>query len=187
MSEQTENRCLTPEQVDLLNTLRRLWTDHVMWTRSFILSTALDLPDLPFVTKELLRNPGNFAKVLSPIYGDQKAKAFEDLLTDHLTIAATLVTALKNRDINAAQEQHEKWYANADAIAKTLSEINPYWDMAEWQGLLYDHLSMTEHEAAQILSDQFEESIVQFNAIEEEALEMADTMAYGIMRQFPNM
>lgn len=187
MGEQTATGSMTKQQVNLLNTLRKLWTDHVMWTRSFILSTALGLGDLPFVTNELLRNPGNFANVLRPLYGEQKAEAFEALLTDHLKIAAQLVNDLKNGDIEAAEEQHEKWYANADDIAKALPLINPHWNMAEWQRLLYDHLNMTEYEAAQILAKDFEDSITQYNRIEDEALEMADTMAYGIMKQFPNM
>lgn len=187
MGEQPVNGSMTKEQVNLLNALRKLWIDHVMWTRSFILSTVFDMGDLQAVTNELLRNPGNFANTLRPLYGDQKAMTFESLLSDHLQIAAQLVNAFKNGDTRGAEDQHIKWYANADSIVRFLSEINPNWNKAEWQKLLYDHLNMTEHEAAQILSNQFSDSITQFNNIENEALSMANAMAFGIMKQFPSL
>jgi rubrerythrin len=175
------------DQVDLMNALRKLWIDHVMWTRSFILSAAFDTGDLDAVTKELLRNPVNFADALRPLYGDQNAETFKKLFSDHLLIAAQLVNAFKKGDSRAAQEQHKKWYANADSIARFLSEINPNWRRSEWQELLYDHLNMTEHEAAQILANQFTQSIAQYNNIENEALKMADVTACGIFRQFPSL
>ncbi len=187
MNGQTVNGCLTNEQVNLLNTLRKLWIDHVMWTRSFILSTAFNSGDLQAVTEELLRNPGNFANVLRPLYGDETARRFESLFTDHLLIASQLVNAFKAGDSRAIEEQHNKWYANADMIAQFLSEINPNWQKSDWQNMLYDHLNMIEHEAVQILTNQFAESIIQYNKIEDEALRMADAMAYGIFKQFPSL
>lgn len=187
MSLQTVNGCMTKEQVNLLNTLRKLWIDHVMWTRSFILSTAFDSGDLEDVTKELLLNPVRFADALRPLYGDKNARRFEELLSDHLLIAAALINAFKKGDSRTVEEQHNKWYVNADMIAQFLSEINPNWQKTDWQNMLYDHLNMTEYEAAQILSNQFAESIVQYNKIEDEALKMADAMAYGIIKQIPTL
>ena len=187
MGEQTVDGSLTSEQISLLNTLRKLWIDHVMWTRSFILSTAFDSRDLEAVTKELLRNPVLFADALKPLYGDQNARRFESLFSDHLLIAAELVNAFKRGDSRAVEEQHKKWFENADSIAQFLSEINPNWQKYDWQKMLYDHLNMTEFEAAQILNNQFAESIAQYNRIEDEALNMADAMAYGIIKQLPSL
>jgi len=179
----SDNR-LTPKQLQLLNTMRRLWVEHVMWTRSFIVSTAFELGDLDYVTKRLLRNPVDFEEVLRPFYGSEKAAIFENLLTEHLEIGAQLVNAAKLGDTRMADEQRMKWYANSDDIASFLNAINPYWSRNMWQTLFYDHLMMTENEAAQILTGQYETSIGQYDAIQKEALEMADYMANGIIRQF---
>ena len=43
--------CMTPAQVELSNTLRRLWMEHVLWTRAFIESTFADSGDLEQVTE----------------------------------------------------------------------------------------------------------------------------------------
>ena len=183
MDMRTATAVSLTNQAGLRDILQKLWSDHVMWTRAFIVSTASDFGDLSAVTDELLRNPTNFANVLKPLYGVEKAKAFETLLKDHLVIAAQLVNAFKNGDVAAAETEHKKWYANADAIANALPQINPNWDTATWQSLLYDHLNMTENEAAQILGGKFEESIRLYNQIEDEALKMADTMADGISKR----
>lgn len=175
---------LTQKQFQLSNTLRRLWTEHVVWTRFFIVSTVFDLPDLQNVTQRLLQNPHDFAELLSPLYGKQKAMKFEKLLTDHLLIAAALVNAAKANNSAEVEKQRELWYANSSEIASFLAEINPFWNERVWQDLLFDHLRMTEDEAVQILTGQYEQSIKTFDDIQKEALVMADTMTLGIIKQF---
>lgn len=171
-------------RINLINTFRKLWEQHVMWTRSFIISTAANLGDLQFVTKRLMRNPTDFAAVLKKYYGTEKAMKFDNLLSDHLSIAGKMVNAAKAGDTETVNELRTKWYVNADAIADFLSSINPYWSKNEWKMMLYDHLKMTETEAVQRLNGQYEKDIAQFDIIEDQALMMADSMASGIAKQF---
>ena len=167
----------------LLSTMQRLWIEHVQWTRAFIISTTFNLPDLNYTANRLLRNPTDFANVLRPLYGDNIAQRFEELLKEHLLIAAQLVNAAKAGDTQAVAQQRIKWYANADAIATFLGSINPYWNANTWGKLLYDHLKMTENEATQILRGQYDASIAEYDAIENEAIQMAQEMAYGIAKK----
>lgn len=171
-------------QLQLSNTIRQLWMEHVLWTRFFILSTAFDLPDLQFVTERLLQNPVDFARVLKPFYGEQIAMQFKRLFTDHLLIAAQLVNAAKSGDTAQVDKQRRRWYANAEDIAKFLASINRFWSEAQWRNLLFDHLRMTEDEAVFILTGQYEKSIKEYDNIQAEALKMADVMTCGIIRQF---
>lgn len=171
-------------EIALMNQLRNLWTDHVMWTREFIISTAADLGALDAVTARLLQNPDDFAKLLSIVYGEDVAENFKQLFTEHLLIAADLVNAAKAGNTQAAEQARTMWYDNADAIAKFLSEVNPYWNEMTWQNYLYSHLEMIEKEAVARLNNQYEEDIMLFDEIKEEALEMADYMFAGIQQQF---
>ena len=99
-------------------------------------------------------------------------------------IGAKLVNAAKAGN-TAEVEQYEKaWYANADDIASYLASINPYWDQEQWQTLLYEHLKMTEQEAVDRLQGNYAADIKIYDAIEDDALAMADYMASGIIRQF---
>ena len=172
------------DRIYLTNLFRKLWEQHIMWTRSFIISTAANLGDLQLVTKRLLRNPSDFASVLQKYYGIPKAEKFKQLFTEHLTIAAQLVNAAKQGDSGNVEIYRKKWYANADEIAAFLASINPFWSKESWQKMLYSHLKLTENEAVYRLKAQYALDIAIYDEIEKEALEMADAMTEGIIKQF---
>lgn len=171
-------------QREISNTMRKLWSQHVYWTRFFIISTIEEIPDLDYVTNRLLRNPGDFAKAFKPFYGEKRADEFKELLTEHLKIGGDLVNADKDRNISKADELRRKWYANADDISKFLSTINPYWCEEKWKKMMYSHLSMTEKEAGLRLKREYPSDIEIFEDIENEALDMGDYMTFGVICQF---
>jgi len=169
---------------EIINKMRKLWSQHVYWTRFFIISTAEEIPDLKYVTNRLLENPGDFAKVLKMFYCEKTANEFKELLTEHLKIGGDLVNADKEKNTAKADELRKKWYANADNIAMFLASINPYWCEQKWRDMMYSHLNMTEKEAGFRLKKEYPNDIEMFESIEKEALKMGDYMAFGIMRQF---
>lgn len=163
---------------------RKLWEQHAMWTRSFIASAVQDLPDLRYVTNRLLRNPIDFEKVFKIFYGEEIAGEFKTLLTEHLLIAADLVSAAKQGNMEVAGEIRKTWYKNADEIAEFLGGINPYWNQKRWKELLYDHLEMTEQEAVTMITGEYEKNVNMFDEMEAQVLQMADYMSDGIIKQF---
>lgn len=175
---------VSPRQLDIIKTLWRLWIEHVLWTRAFIVSASFGLADLDAVTNRLLQNPADFARVLRPLYGNLKAREFERLFTEHLLIAAALVNAAKAGKAAEVEAQRAKWYKNAEEIASFLADINPFWSRSSWRSMLFEHLRMTENEAVQVLTGQYAESIAQYDAIQRQAIVMADEMSQGIIRQF---
>ncbi|MDD4003223.1 MAG: acetylglutamate kinase [Clostridia bacterium] len=175
---------LDSQQVMLSNTIRRLWFEHILWTRFFIISTAEELGDLEFVTQRLLKNPSDFGEVLGKFYDKSVADRFIKLFTDHLLIAADLVNAAKAGDSKSAEMARIRWYDNADDIAGFFAKINPFWSERQWQQMLYEHLELTEEEAAQRLAGNYQRDIELFDDIEEQALHMADVMTRGLLRQF---
>lgn len=178
---------ISKAQADLNNYLRLLREQHVVWTRLTIISIVFGLPDVDLVTNRLLRNPKDFEALLRPLYGDRTASRFADLFTSHLVIAAELVNAAKAGDTIAAADAEKRWYANADEIAVFLGSINPYWSVQQWKTMLHEHLALTKSEAINILTEKYAEGITLFDQIEKQALEMADVMTNGIVRQFPNI
>lgn len=172
----------TRQQILLMNQIRQLWTQHVYWTHFFIISTASGLSDLGPVTSRLLQNPKDFTRLLAPIYGMKTAAGFQELFTQHLLIAADLVNAAKNGEIQKVNTARTKWYENADEIARFLSAINRRWDETKWKAMLYSHLEMTEKEAILRLQGNYTADIQLFDSIENEALKMADYMFFGITK-----
>lgn len=172
---------------ELTEMFRKLWLEHVLWTRSFIVSSIFNLEDIDAVTNRLLRNPSDFAALFKIFYGDDIAVQFESLLSNHLTIAGDLVHSAITNDSNAVAKNETAWYGNADEIATFLANINPYWSYEALKTMLFEHLMLTETEVIKYLNSQWEEGVAIFDEIEMQALMMADVFASGIIKQFYKM
>jgi len=178
---------ITKSHLNLSNHLRMLWEQHIIWTVFTIVSLIEDRPYKDLVVSRLLRNPVDFEIALRPLYGNEKAAKFSNLLTTHLVIASDLVKAAKAGDNKAVADAEKKWYANADEIAAFLGSINPYWSRESWRQMLYKHLELTKSEAVYWLTKEYQKAINIYDEIEKQALDMADMMTEGIVNQFPNM
>ncbi len=176
---------ITRSQLELNNTMRTLWEQHAFLTRMVISAMVFDQPDVDELTARLLRNPKDFGRALTPFYGEKTAAEFAGLLTEHLELAAQMITAVKAGESNTAQQAETDWYANADAIAALLASINPYWSERVWKEMLHHHLRLVKDEAVALLAEQYEQAITILDELEQQALTMSDLMTAGIIKQFP--
>ena len=167
--------------------MRRLWVDHVTWTRLFIVSVSADLPDLRATTDRLLQNQVDIGDAVKPFYGRAAGNQLTELLTQHILTAADLLTAAKAGNTAAFEQAKDAWYANARQIAAFLHEANPRnWPLADLREMMKDHLDLTLQEASDQLTGDFAGSVGVYDAVETEILHMADTLSSGIIEQFPN-
>lgn len=178
------NMCFDHDQQELYNVLTRLWLEHVFWTSVYIKSAINNSGDLEEVTKRLLRNPVDFADVLTQFYDEENTELFETYLTEHLMIASEVIQAIMNEDMNAFEEKENAWYTNADQIAAFLGEANTHWEEEIWKSLLYEHLDMTLNLFLLMFNQEYADGITQYDFIQDEALVMADYMACGMIQQF---
>ncbi len=163
--------------------IRILWTDHLIWVRQFLISLIYRLRDLSYVTIRTLQNAVDFSTQLTPFYGMENAKLYEALLTERILLLAELATTIKiGGDVSV---QLSKIQANADDIATLFSSLNPYWDKATWQGMLYTQYQLEEQLIRQINQDKFSASIPIYDQVYQNALMMANYMIDGITAQFP--
>ncbi|KFM99684.1 acetylglutamate kinase [Bacillus clarus] len=167
--------------------MRSLWEQHVAWTRLAIISIIFNLPDVNVTVARLLRNATDMGNSLQPFYGENAVKKYSELIKDHLVIAADLVKAAKAGDQSAASAIEKKWYANGDEIVEFLNSINPYLPKEELKKMFYEHLALTKSEALAILNKDYEAGVKLYDKIEKEAIEMADAITEGIVKQFPQV
>jgi hypothetical protein len=166
--------------------MRKLWEDHITWTRLFIVSFAADLPDLGPTTDRLLQNQVDIGRAFRPFYGDAAANRLTDLLTVHITTAADLLAAAKAGDTDAFDQASTAWYRNARQIASFWHGLNPEnWPLVEMRQMMRDHLDLTLVEAADRLAGRYQQDIADYDAVHLEILHMADMLSDGIIRQFP--
>src|SRR5918999_187082 len=82
---------LTQKQVALRNEMRRLWEDHITWTRLAIISLTTDSPDTEATVGRLLENQTDIGDAVKPFYGDAAGNALMRQLKQHILIAADVV------------------------------------------------------------------------------------------------
>lgn len=166
--------------------MRKLWEDHVTWTRVFIISAVADLPDKAAATDRLLQNQVDIGNAIKPYYGDAAGNKLTALLKEHITTAAEIVAAAKAGDKAKQDGATKRWYANADQIADFLSGANPKnWPQAEMRAMMHDHLDLTTKEVVARLTGDWAGDIKAYDDVHQQILHMADGLSTGIINQFP--
>jgi hypothetical protein len=166
--------------------MRKLWEDHVTWTRLFIVSFAADLPDLGPTADRLLQNQQDIGDAIAPFYGEAAGAQLTDLLRDHILIAADVLAAAKGGDQAGLEAALERWYANGDDIAAFLHSANSKrWPIGHMEAMMREHLDLTLEEASLRLQGDYAGDIATYEEVHVAILEMADMLSSGIIKQFP--
>jgi hypothetical protein len=176
----------TPAQVAFHDQMRKLWEDHVTWTRLAIVTFADGSPGFGETAGRLLANQADIGQAVAPFYGDAAGQQLTALLHDHITIAVELLQAAKDGDTAAFDAANLRWQANARDIADFLSSANPRsWPRDAMRADMQTHLDQTLAEAGHELHGDYAASVTDYEAVHAHILAMADLLSSGIMRQFP--
>ncbi len=163
---------------------RKLWEEHITWTRMVIMGIGDSLPGTSAYEARLLQNYEDMEDALKPYYGD-KAEQLGDLIQDHLLIAVDILNAAKAGDTASMQLAVARWYANGHDIAVLMSKLNSkQWKRSETEQMWRDHLDATLAEATAHLSNDFAADVVAYDKVHDLALGMSDFFSNGIIRQF---
>ena len=174
-------------QVVLHDQLRKLWEDHVTWTRLAIVTFADDSAGFDATAGRLLQNQVDIGNAIKPFYGDAAGDHLTALLHDHITIAVELLQAAKAGDDAAFADANARWYANADEIADFLASANPrFWPRDVMRADMRTHLDQTLAEAAHELGGDYAASVADYEQVHAHILAMADMLSDGIIGQFPS-
>jgi hypothetical protein len=174
-------------QVAFHDAMRKLWEDHVTWTRLAIVTFADDSAGFPATADRLLQNQVDIGDAIKPFFGDEAGEQLTALLREHILIAVEILQAAKAGDTAAFNDASERWYANANDIADFLSAANPrFWRNATMRAQMKMHLDQTLTEAAQELAGDYAASVATYEEVHLHILEFADLLSSGIIRRFPS-
>jgi len=167
--------------------MRKLWEDHITWTRLYIVSAVADLPDKQATAARLLQNQTDIGNAIKPLYGEQAGNQLTALLRDHILVAADLIEKVKSGNDEQAKQVTVQWYSNADSIARFLSTANPsHWAYPEMRSMMHDHLAMTTNEVVARLKQDWQADIAAYSKVHDQILSMADMLSSGIVEQLPD-
>ncbi|WP_292637750.1 acetylglutamate kinase [Mesorhizobium sp.] len=169
---------------DLRAAMRKLWEDHITYTRNYIISALAGLPDSNDVAKRLLQNQDDIGDAVKPYYGDAAGQKLAILLKDHIKIATDVVKAAKSGSKNKLAAAQKKWTGNADDIAMFLSKANPNWSEQDLKEMLHKHLELTTGEVVGRLKKDWGADIKSYDEGHVHMLKFADMLTDGIAKQF---
>jgi hypothetical protein len=176
----------TNKQAALHDGMRKLWEDHITWTRLAIISFAHDLPDLPATQARLLKNQEDIGNAIKPYYGKAAGNQLTALLKEHIVGAVALLTVAKAGDKAGIEQRSSEWYANGNEIADFLHKANrKHWPKAMMRKMMKTHLDDTLSEAVNRLEGKYAADARDYEHIHRHILKMADALTNGIVKQFP--
>jgi NTP pyrophosphatase (non-canonical NTP hydrolase) len=176
---------LSEGSVNLKLAMRKLWSDHVIWTRDYVVAAVAGSPSTQESANRLLANQDDIGKAIVPYYGKEAGTELTRLLKEHITIAVELVDAAKKDDKKKFKDANDRWSANANEIAKFLAGANPNWPEKTVADMLSLHLELTVKEASARLKKDWKADTKAFDDIFTEIMTLADALADGIVKQFP--
>jgi hypothetical protein len=170
----------------LRTNMRKLWEDHITWTRNVIFNLADGLGGTTEDLARLQKNQDDIGNAVATYYGTAAGQQLANLLHTHISEAGDVVLAAKAGDNAALATANAKWTANADSIAAFLSTANPNLTLADMKMMMHDHLTLTTNEAVARLQKNYSADVTAYDAVHTEILSMSDMIANAIIKQFPD-
>ncbi len=177
---------LTSAAVELRSNMRKLWEDHIMYTRNYIISDLADLPDKAKIAERLLKNQSEIGNAIKPFYGNEAGDKLTTLLKEHIIIATKVTDAAKKKQDAKLKAASADWNKNAEDLAAFLSSANPNWKRSEVGAMLAKHLALTTNEVTSRLKKSWDEDIAAYDAGHDHMLMFSDMLTHGIVTQFPD-
>jgi len=187
MTMNSSNACMCTKNLTQLRLgMRKLWEDHIVYTRNFIISAIANLEDKDEVLKRLLQNQVDTGNAIKAYYGEDAGNALTKLLKEHIMLAGDVVTDAIKNDTQKLNQDNAQWQRNADEIAAFLSKANPNWSEKALRDALYKHLEMTTGEATSRLKKDWVADIGFYDKNHDHMLMVSDVLTDGIVKQFPD-
>lgn len=171
--------------VALHHDMRKLWSDHVIWTRDYIVAAVDGQPDAQAAANRLMKNQEDIGAAVGSIYGKAAGDQLTSLLKEHIAIAVDIIKFAKAGDRTSQQQADAKWHRNGEAIADFLSKANPNWPRATLVNMMNMHLATTTDEVVARLTKNWDADVRAFDKVYAHILAMSDAIADGIVKQFP--
>lgn len=175
-------KCLNPKepisamQVDLQSTLRKLFTDHGVYTSFVLKSITSHLPDTKVILARLLQNQKDIGDQLKPIIGEEMGTQLTRALTNHIQLAGDCIKAATNKD-KQLNHKIKLLFDNSDQVAQLLTNINssalPY---SATQQMFHEHNQFVLDMTVARLKGEYEKEQRLYDAYYNELLEMADAI-----------
>lgn len=175
---------LQQDEMDLNNDMRKGWVQYVFWTLLFQTGLFNKLPGLEETQTRLMQTPEDIAAVFAKFYPQSTVNQLTTLLAEHTRLAGEIMMAMRDGEMQRAEQMERTWRQNAEDIARALANANPEYNYDEVLRMMNRHLDMLKRQMTAELNQDFENGIRLFDENENQMMEMADYLTNGLLEQF---
>ncbi len=165
--------------------MRKLWAEHVFWTRASIVAAIAGSRDASEIEARLQRNQVEIGAAFVPYYGPEAGAKLGGLLKEHIKIAGEVIKHSRKPSSDRFIDADKRWHANAEEIAGFLSGLNPNLSKGMLLKMFNDHLALTTKQATSRLDKKWADDIKAFDEVFTDALKMANDLADAVIKQYP--
>lgn len=173
--------CISFSHVNLVNEMRYLWLQMVIWSRAYIDNCTAKPEALYPVYERLHLVPMGFYNYMNLFFGQGIAEQFLQLMAQHIVIFGELVNALTAGDQHAANLSRSAWHGNSKNISEFMVHLSRRWDYNEWADLLNKYQKMLIDGTIATLTNDRRKEIIIYDRLQSHSLRIADYMSKGVM------
>lgn len=179
-----EHHIYSYEEVKLKVTMRKVWEDHSIWTRQFIVDLLANLPSIDKTTERLFKNQEAIGNCIKPFFGDTAGDTLASLLKDNIAITTDLLKAIKAGDTIRSTTLETGAVTNAENIATFFSTINPCHSKDELIEMLDTHMILVKYQFIARMSGDYNADVMYFDMGLHHILMLTDYLFKGIIERF---
>jgi murein DD-endopeptidase MepM/ murein hydrolase activator NlpD len=181
-----KNNGITQNSLGLMEAMRALIDDNIVWDRQYVVSVGDNLRDIEVVNQKLIANASAIGSSLGKYYGVDNASRVTNLLKQHVLLISELTKASRRGDNPATSNYDRELRSNVDEIAFLLSSLNPYYAEDSVRNLLYQHINLIRNIIVNRFARNYTAEADAFDKARDQGVTIADYLTNGIIEQFPN-
>jgi hypothetical protein len=153
--------------------LRKVFTDHAVYTKFVITDILENLPNKPADLARLLKNQDDISQVFMPYIGAERALRLAQLFKTHIERAGNCLIALKNGNASELISAKSLLFENSDQIGSFLSALNPT-KLGDMSALFRQHNQYVLDIATAQVSKEYDNVVKLYDAYYEHMMMLAD-------------
>jgi len=173
----------TPKEMELRTTAREIFSQNLTWQRAVALTTIGSAGDASKAQERLMRSQDDIGNTFGTYFGDADGQQLASLLKQYAQLVADYSTSAMMHADNSLNVT--KMHDTMDQIGTFLSQENMVWDKTRLSDKLKKYSDM--------LTAEIDLQGKSFGTIDSttcdatfyQAMDIADTFAFGIIKQNP--
>lgn len=184
MNEEIETMQHTHDMIELKLHMRKLWTDHAIFTRMFIVDLLGDLPSIDYTIDRLIKSQEQTENCFRPFFGDVATDSLASLLKEHVTITMDLLRTIKIGNTEDVTTLEDQWVTNAEYISTLFGTVNKCYSVDELTDMFKTCLILTKYQFIARMDGDYNADVMYFDMGLNHISRISDYLADGLIEGF---